>query len=133
MPGHRATRTDPVLWEKVKAEVQRGDKGGEPGQWSARKAQLAVRAYKKAGGGYSGARSSANHLTAWTREDWGTRSGRSSRETGERYLPRQVREGLSEAEYRETSARKRRDSAAGRQFSPQPAAIARKTARLRRS
>jgi hypothetical protein len=37
-----AKRTDPDLWDKVKAEVTAGDKGGDPGEWSARKAQMAV-------------------------------------------------------------------------------------------
>jgi len=36
------------LFEKIKA----GDKGGKPGQWSARKAQMLALAYKNAGGGY---------------------------------------------------------------------------------
>jgi hypothetical protein len=36
------------LFEKIKA----GGKGGKPGQWSARKAQMLAVAYKKAGGGY---------------------------------------------------------------------------------
>ena len=36
------------LFEKIKA----GGKGGNPGQWSARKAQLLASEYKKAGGGY---------------------------------------------------------------------------------
>jgi len=52
----RAERADPALWQpalwqKVKTRVQRGDKGGERGQWSARKALLAVQEYRKAGGG----------------------------------------------------------------------------------
>lgn len=47
-----ARRTDPDLWEAVKAEVTAGDKGGEPGQWSARKAQMAVQFYKGRSGGY---------------------------------------------------------------------------------
>jgi hypothetical protein len=34
--------------------MKSSDKGGKAGQWSARKAQLAVQAYKKAGGGYGG-------------------------------------------------------------------------------
>ena len=55
-------RTDPKLWEKVKDEVTEGDKGGRPGQWSARKAQLAVGEYKKEGGGYKGEKSADNHL-----------------------------------------------------------------------
>lgn len=36
------------LFEKIKA----GSKGGDPGEWSARKAQLLASEYKKAGGGY---------------------------------------------------------------------------------
>ena len=36
------------LFERIKA----GSKGGDPGEWSARKAQLLAREYKKAGGGY---------------------------------------------------------------------------------
>ncbi len=48
-----ATKTDPDLWEKVKDELMESDKGGEPGQWSARKAQLAVQEYKKRGGDYA--------------------------------------------------------------------------------
>jgi hypothetical protein len=36
------------LFERIKA----GSKGGDPGEWSARKAQMLAREYKKAGGGY---------------------------------------------------------------------------------
>lgn len=36
------------LFEKIKA----GGKGGDPGEWSARKAQLLASEYKKKGGGY---------------------------------------------------------------------------------
>ena len=46
-----AEKTDPALWEEVKEEVTAGSKGGRAGQWSARKAQLAVAEYKKRGGG----------------------------------------------------------------------------------
>jgi hypothetical protein len=49
-----AERTDPKLWEEVKAEVKQGSKGGEAGEWSASKARLAVQEYKKRGGGYHG-------------------------------------------------------------------------------
>ncbi|MEL7560858.1 hypothetical protein [Stutzerimonas chloritidismutans] len=42
-----AKKTDPQLWERVKQAVTDGDKGGAPGQWSARKAQYAVQEYKK--------------------------------------------------------------------------------------
>ena len=37
-----------ALFEKIKA----GTKGGDPNEWSARKAQLLAVEYKKKGGGY---------------------------------------------------------------------------------
>ncbi len=106
----------------------RGDKGGKSGQWSARKAQLATHEYKKAGGGYEGGKTDDNRLTRWTREDWGTKSGGESGKTGERYLPRKARAHLSASEYRRTTAKKRADTAKGKQVSPQPKDIAAKTA-----
>ena len=48
--------TKPELRERLKSRIMAGDKGGRPGQWSARKAQLLAQQYEKAGGGYSGAR-----------------------------------------------------------------------------
>lgn len=42
-PGMRKS-----LFESIKA----GGKGGNPGQWSGRKAQMLAMKYKKAGGGY---------------------------------------------------------------------------------
>ena len=130
MPGV-ARRSDPELWDKIKREVTRGEKGGRTGQWSARKAQLAVAKYKKAGGGYIGAKTSDNHLTQWTREDWGAKSGRTSRESGERYLPKKARARLSAEEYQRTSAKKRSDTRQGRQFSRQPEDVADKAAGAR--
>jgi hypothetical protein len=129
--GSTAKRTDPALWERVKRKVTAGDKGGRPGEWSARKAQLAVQDYKRRGGGYAGAKPADNSLGRWTKEDWGTASGKRSRDSGERYLPRKARDSLSAEEYRRTSDRKRRDTKAGRQVSPQPKDVARKTARHR--
>jgi len=126
-----AKKTDPQLWERVKKEVTAGDKGGEPGQWSARKAQYAVQQYKKRGGGYEGKKSTDNHLREWTREDWGTQSGNPSGETGERYLPKKARESLSEEEYARTTRKKRADTRRGQQHSSQPADVARKTSRER--
>ena len=126
-----AKRTDPKLWERVKGEVTAGDKGGEAGQWSARKAQLAVAAYKKAGGGYEGRKDPHNSLAEWTKEEWGTNSGAKSGDTHERYLPKAARDALTDEEYRRTTAAKRRDTRLGRQHSAQPADIAEKTARYR--
>lgn len=44
--------TKPTLRKKLFERIKAGDKGGKPGQWSARKAQLLAREYKDAGGGY---------------------------------------------------------------------------------
>lgn len=122
-----AERTDPKLWETVKAEVTAGGKGGRKGEWSARKAQLAVQAYKSRGGGYKGEKSDDNSLAQWTEEDWGTRSGKDSGKTGERYLPKKARDALSDEEYRRTTAKKRSDTRKGKQFSDQPKDVAEKT------
>ena len=126
--GATAKKADPQLWERVKDEVTQGDKGGEPGQWSARKAQLAVHEYKRRDGTYVGKKSGGNNLVQWTGEDWGTKSGKESGETGERYLPNAAREKLSDEEYKRTTAKKRADKRRGRQFSAQPEDVAKKTA-----
>jgi hypothetical protein len=126
-----ARKTDPALWDKVKTELTQGDRGGRPGQWSARKAQMALQAYKKQGGGYAGGKDADNHLKQWTDERWGTESGAKSGETGERYLPERARRHLTTTEYAETTAKKRADIRKGTQFSAQPPAIARKTAQNR--
>jgi hypothetical protein len=126
-----AERDDPALWEKIKAEVTAGAKGGKKGQWSARKAQLAVQEYKHAGGGYLREKDADNSLHQWSEEEWGTKSGKNSGETGERYLPKDARSALSDEEYARTTAKKRRDTKTGKQFSAQPEDVAHKTARYR--
>jgi hypothetical protein len=84
-----AKRDDLKLLEKVKAKVTAGAKSGRKGEWSARNAQLAGAEYKKAGGGYVGDKHDDNSLHQWTEEDWGTRSGKKSEDTGERYVPQE--------------------------------------------
>jgi hypothetical protein len=128
-----AKKTKPELWDKVKKEVTQSSKGGKPGQWSARKAQLATQEYKSEGGGYAGKKSSDNHLKQWTDEKWGTKSGAKSKDSGERYLPKKARETLSEGEYARSTAKKRADTAKGKQFSKQPRDVARKAADARRT
>ncbi|KTQ95717.1 hypothetical protein NS226_09855 [Aureimonas ureilytica] len=126
-----AEHTDPKLWEKVKDKVTKGAKGGKPGQWSARKAQMATAEYEKEGGGFKGEKSKDNSLQQWQDEDWGTKSGKKSAETGERYLPKKAREALSDKEYKKTSDKKRADTKKGEQHSAQPKDIAKKTAAYR--
>lgn len=110
-----------------------GTKGGRANQWSARKAQLAVRLYKKRGGGYLGERTPRNSLVKWTREQWRTKSGQPSLKTGERYLPAQAIRSLSPAEYGATTKAKRLGMKQGKQFVRQPRNIARKVSRYRKN
>jgi len=45
--------TKPTMRKRLFNRIKAGGKGGAPGQWSARKAQMLAAAYKKAGGGYT--------------------------------------------------------------------------------
>lgn len=128
--------TDSAMRERIKDRIMAGSKGGKPGQWSARKAQLLALEYKKAGGGYKGGKTKAQKsLKKWTGEDWGTKSGKPSTQgpkaTGERYLPKKAREALSPSEYAATTRAKREGMKSGKQFVKQPKSIAEKTARYR--
>ena len=125
-------RTNEKLWEKSKAEA----KAKMGGKHSARAMQLAGKIYKDKGGSYSGSKTKAQKdLSKWTKEDWGTKSGKPSTQgpkaTGERYLPKKARESLSAKEYAATSRKKREDTKAGKQVSKQPKKIAKKTAKYR--
>ena len=44
--------TKPEMRKRLFNKIKAGSRGGKPGQWSARKAQLLALEYKKAGGGY---------------------------------------------------------------------------------
>jgi hypothetical protein len=44
--------TKPGMRKKLFNQIKAGSKGGNPGQWSARKAQMLAKQYKAAGGGY---------------------------------------------------------------------------------
>ena len=44
--------TKPTMRKRLFNSIKAGGKGGAPGQWSARKAQMTAKAYKAAGGGY---------------------------------------------------------------------------------
>jgi hypothetical protein len=126
-----AVKKNPALWKRIVARVKASSKGGDSGQWSGRKAQLAVAEYKKAGGGYSGAKKETS-LSKWTKQNWRTKSGKPSGETGERYLPEKAIKSLSSKEYAATTRAKREGSAQGKQFVAQPKAIAKKVARFRK-
>jgi uncharacterized protein DUF6321/uncharacterized protein DUF5872 len=127
--------TDPALRDRLKAEIMAGDKGGKPGQWSARKSQLLASEYKKAGGGYrngKGKKTEAQKdLDAWTDEAWTTADGQPAIRDGEtrRYLPREAWDKLTPAQRKATDAKKRAGSKRGKQFvaNTEAAAKARKS------
>jgi hypothetical protein len=125
-----AKKTDPAKWDRIVSQVKASGKGGSPGQWSARKAQLATQKYKSSGGGYKGPKKADNSLAKWTKEDWGTKSGKPSTQgseaTGERYLPKKAREKLTPSEYAATTRAKREGMRKGKQFVSQPESIKKK-------
>ena len=83
---------------------------------------------KMAGGGLAKPQQS---LKDWGKQDWTTKSGKKSSDTGERYLPKAAIKALSPAEYAATTKAKRAGKAAGKQFVKQPPKVAKKTAGFR--
>jgi hypothetical protein len=79
---------------------------------------------------------SQKSLKKWTKEEWGTKSGKPSTQgkkaTGERYLPKKARQALTKKEYAATSRKKRADTKKGKQHSAQPKKIAKKTRSYRK-
>lgn len=66
--------TKPELRERIKDRIMNSSKGGKPGQWSARRSQLLVQEYEKAGGGYKGGKGEKQKdLEKWGEERWSTR------------------------------------------------------------
>ena len=124
-----AKKSNPGKWKRIVASVKAGSKGGRPGQWSARKAQLATRRYKKSGGGYRGKKSSGNSLSKWTKQDWGyvyKGDEKKPRAKRGRYLPKSVRNSLSDSEKKLTNQQKRSASKSGRQRAKYSRSVARK-------
>lgn len=114
--------THPELRERLKEEIEASGKGGEPGQWSARKAQLLKQEYEKQGGGYlRGKDEEQRSLSEWSNEEWQTRDGEADArnpQTSEtrRYLPKEAWEKLSREEAEATDRKKREASKSGQQF-----------------
>ena len=75
-------------------------------------------------------------LVDWTKQEWRTKSGKSSTQgtkaTGERYLPKKAIEKLSASEYAATTKAKREGTKKGKQFVSQPKQIAKKVRPYRR-
>jgi hypothetical protein len=123
--------TKPALRERLKDKIMAGGKGGDPGEWSARKAQLLASEYEKAGGGYKGGKTgSQQSLTKWTGEKWRTSDGKPS-EGKKRYLPDAAWKSLSSSEKAATNRAKAEGNAKGKQFVKQPEGVAKKAAKHR--
>lgn len=118
--------SNPELRERIKKRVLAGGKGGAPGQWSARKAQMVAQQYKAAGGGYrGGASKEQKSLKRWTKQEWTTPSGKPSTQgpkaTGEVYAPKRAIEKLRStpggmARLASATAKKREATRRGEQF-----------------
>ena len=121
-----AKKTNPEKWNRIVASVKASTKGGDPGEWSARKAQLATQQYKSSGGGYVGPKSNDNSLAKWTDQKWRTSDGKPS-EGKKRYLPDKAWSALSSGEKASTNRAKAAGNKAGKQFVAQPKSIAAKT------
>lgn len=79
---------------------------------------------------------SQKSLKKWTKEEWGTKSGKPSTQgkkaTGERYLPKKAIKALTPAQYAATTKKKKADTKKGKQHSAQPKKIAKKTRSYRK-
>lgn len=127
--ANTAEKTKPALWKKIVEKIKKGSKGGAAETWNARKAQLAVAEYKKAGGGYKGRKTKENDLVKWTDQDWGyVTEGDKEKPTSKRgrYLPKKVRDSLTTKEKAETNKRKRAATKQGKKKAKYSKKIAKK-------
>ncbi|MGL5806239.1 MAG: hypothetical protein ACRC11_12495 [Xenococcaceae cyanobacterium] len=112
--------TDPELRRQLKEKILESDRGGKPGQWSARKSQILVKEYEKQGGDYKKDEKdeAAKSLEQWSQEDWQTEEGDDrAREdnTTKRYLPKAVWDKLSKKEKKEAEHSKEKADKKGKQ------------------
>ena len=111
--------TKPEMREKIKNRIMAGDKGGKPGQWSARKAQLLAQEYKKSGGGYKGGKTQTQRsLSRWSKEKWRTSDGKPANRGGgmRRYLPQAAWSKLTPNQIRAANRKKIQGSKRGAQY-----------------
>ena len=119
--------TKPDLRRQLKDEIMQSDKGGKPGQWSARKSQLLVQEYEKQGGGYKqdDKNEAAQSLKEWGEQNWQTQNGDKARQDSKtkRYLPKEVWDKLSNEEKQEAEEIKQKASREGKQYAEWTPAI----------
>ena len=127
--------TKPELREKIKKKVIAGEKGGRPGQWSARKAQLVTHEYEAEGGRYKKPRTAAQKsLKQWGDERWRTADGKQAIQgkSTHRYLPDAAWNKLSPSERKATDRKKVAGSKRGKQFVANTTAAAKSRKRATR-
>ncbi len=120
--------TEPQLRRDIKDEIMAGDKGGDPGQWSARKSQLLVHEYEKRGGGYKNDKkdAAAKSLEDWSKQAWQTRDGSANADRKDgmhRYLPEDAWALLLEADQQEAEQSKAKADDKDEQFADWPEAV----------
>ena len=76
-------------------------------------------------------KASQKSLLNWGKQKWRTKSGKPSKETGERYLPEKAIKSLTSGEYAATTKAKREGTKKCKQFVSQPKSIAKKTRKYR--
>jgi hypothetical protein len=128
----KTKRDNEELWQQIKEYITSIDiSGTKADQWSARKAQLAVKLYKENGGGYIGKKDINNSLAQWTEQNWRTKSGLPSSISNERYLPSEAIYNLTPQQYYQTSLKKKKDTELNKQYSKQPYSISNITKKYR--
>ena len=128
------TYTEPELRWRIKEALQASGKGGDHGEWSARKAQMLTQEYEKRGGGYRGDKTEGQEsLERWTGQDWQTASGSADADSGDhmsRYLPRDAWALLTDEARREAEQTKKKADDAGEQVADWPEPVRRVMAEL---
>ena len=129
--------TKPALREGIKNRIMAGSRGGRPGQWSARKAQLVAIEYRKAGGGYRTGRISRKQrsLKKWTKQRWTTSDGKPALRGGRmrRYLPEKAWKKLTPAQRDATNKKKLIGDKNGKQFVRNTETVGKISARIRKA
>ena len=120
--------TKPELRRELKEEIMQSDKGGKPGQWSARKAQMLVQRYEKEGGGYKKDKKDddAKSLEDWSEQNWQTRDGSANADRDDgmrRYLPEDAWALLQEADQEKAENSKSKADDKDKQFADWPQAV----------
>jgi len=121
--------TDPALRWRLKEAIQASGKGGNEGEWSARKAQLLTQEYERRGGDYKGDKDADQQsLEAWTDQDWQTKDGSADAHSGDgmsRYLPEEAWALLQESDREKAERTKKNVDDDGGQIADWPEVVLR--------